>query len=247
MSRYKVKRKLVVDKTEVCCIICEKIFQGAKSLNSHYAQLHLLRDSEQKKKRGRPEGIAAWNKGLTKDTDDRVKKNAESVSKTTQIKIKNGTYIPSVMGEEARTSLSISQSLNNRGGKSKWFTVAGQRVQGTWERDFAEFCESNNIEWVKLKTNKDVWFYTVDGAKKAYTPDFYLPEFDSFIEIKGYWWGKDKEKMKRVLEENIHKEICIFRKSEMDILRSSGVSGLRDCLKNSRIRFDSEGFHQILG
>ena len=103
-------------------------------------------------------------------------------------------------------------SINNKGGRSKWYEVAGQKVQGTWERNIALKFEELGIEWKKLKTNKDTLEYVMDGKMRSYTPDFYLPTFDIFLEIKGFWWGRDKQKMQIVLETHPHKRILIIEK-----------------------------------
>ena len=58
----------------------------------------------------------------------------------------------------------------------------------------------------------------MDGKTRSYAPDFYLPDFDVYLEIKGYWWGRDKEKMELVIAQNPHKRICIITKSEFDRL-----------------------------
>lgn len=141
-----------------------------------------------------------WNLGLTKFTDERVRKNGESVAKYYQKCSEEGKSRKiGKMSEEARTRLSIKQSLHNSGGKCKWFEVAGKKVQGTWEMNLAMLFESLNIKWFKPKTNKDVFIYELDNKRKSYTPDFYLPEYNLYLEVKGYWWGNDKNKMKLVL------------------------------------------------
>lgn len=166
----------------------------------------------------RKKGSIPWNKGLTKETDKRVKKNSESLSRTIKKQIKDGVFVPRKMGIEARQKLSLEQSLFNRGGKSKWFEVAGQKVQGTWERKLAEKFEQLNIKWYKPKCKKDVFVYILNEKEKNYTPDFYLEELDLFLEIKGFWWGNDKEKMKSVLEQNKFLKIKLVLKQELEIL-----------------------------
>lgn len=37
---------------------------------------------------------------------------------------------------------------------------------------------------------------------RRYTPDFFLPEYNLYVEIKGFLYDKDKEKLRRVLKEN---------------------------------------------
>jgi|APSaa5957512535_1039671.scaffolds.fasta_scaffold35462_2 hypothetical protein len=115
-------------------------------------------------------------------------------------------YGPNRPNDEANKRLSIIQSTNNRGGRSKWFTVAGKKVQGTWEQKFAMFLEERKIEWERCKP----WKYTIKDKEKHYTPDFFLPELNLFIEIKGYWWGNDKEKMIEVQKQHKDKNILII-------------------------------------
>src|SRR5574343_973333 len=54
---------------------------------------------------GHPKGKPAWNKGLTKETDNRVKKNAEGVSATLKKQYAEGRR-PSIMGDEGRFNAS---------------------------------------------------------------------------------------------------------------------------------------------
>ena len=118
--------------------------------------------------------------------------------------------------KEAERIRKISEklSINNKGGRAKWYTVAGQNVQGTWERDIATKFEHLNIRWIKLKTNKDTLKYEMNGKIRSYTPDFYLPDYDMYVEVKGFWWGNDKEKMKKVLETYPDKNIVVVEKEE---------------------------------
>lgn len=117
---------------------------------------------------------------------------------------------PHVMGDEARKKTSDRMSKNNPGGKSKWFEINGKRVQGTWELNFAIYCNKNKIEWERCKP----WKYLKDGKEKNYTPDFYIPAKDLYIEIKGYWWGNDKEKMDAIISQHPDKKILIIEKEQ---------------------------------
>jgi len=154
-----------------------------------------------------------WNKGLTKETDQRVLQNAMAISNTLQQQIKDRIFVPTKMGEKARKVLSEKQSLQNVGGRCKWYSVNGIKVQGTWERDVALKLSDMGIIWVKPSKSSFIIKYEMEGKIKSYTPDFYLPEFNIFLEIKGYWWGKDKEKMKCVIEQNPTKNIVIVEKN----------------------------------
>ena len=174
-------------------------------------------------------GREAWNKGLTKETDKRVKKNAIAVSKTFQKQIKNGTYTAmGTMSLEARQRLSERQSINNSGGRSKWFEIDGVYVQGTWERDCVLKFNELGIEWKKVK-KEGIIKYSMNESIKSYTPDIFLPEFGLTLEIKGYWWGNDEEKMKCVLESNSHlgdKIYFVFENEFNKIKRAESKSEL---------------------
>jgi DNA-directed RNA polymerase subunit RPC12/RpoP len=52
----------------------------------------------------------------------------------------------------------------------------------TWEVAYAKYLDKNKIKWQYEQE-------TFDLDDTTYTPDFYLPETDEYIEIKG-WWRK---------------------------------------------------------
>lgn len=134
----------------------------------------------------------AWNKGLP------------------------GTFRGKKHSAESRRKIGEKLSINNKGGRAKWYDVAGQRVQGTWERDIALKLEEMKIKWIKLKTNRDTLKYVMDGKIRSYTPDFYLEDYNLYLEIKGFWWGNDKEKMRIVLETHKDKNIFIVEKEQFN-------------------------------
>ena len=206
MARYSVKRTVFVDKTPVSCAICRKELSGERALRSHSTQMHSgVKDTS---KRGKPAGTPAWNKGLTKETDARVAQYAKSN------KGKTGSFSGRSHTDETKKAISQKLSINNKGGRAKWYEVDGQKVQGTWERDIAAKLSEMGVKWQKLKTNKHTLSYYMDGKDRSYTPDFYLPAFDVFLEVKGFWWGRDREKMAIVQETHPAVRICIIEKEQ---------------------------------
>ncbi len=129
---------------------------------------------------------------------------------------KPGSFLGKLHTDESKRKISEKLSVNNKGGRTKWYEVSGQKVQGTWERNIALKFDEIGIIWIKLKTNKDILKYIMNNKVKSYTPDFYLPQFDIYLEIKGFWWGQDKEKMKIVIETHTDKEIFIIEKLEYE-------------------------------
>ncbi len=123
--------------------------------------------------------------------------------------VKKGRATPSYP-EGWREALSERQSLRNSGGRCKWFWVGDQHVQGTWERDAGIKLTELGIEWRKCAGKADILTYTLDGKTRRYTPDFYLPAHDLYLEFKGYWWGDDRRKMAAVIEQHPEKNIAVI-------------------------------------
>ena len=118
---------------------------------------------------------------------------------------------------DAMKKIKSKPDANIKGGRCKWFEYKGAQLQGTWELRFAKLCDKKNIEW--KKNQKYIYEYnTSDEQKHYYRPDFYLPEIDVWIEIKGYWWGKDKEKMQFVFEQNPNHKLKIIKKKQLQDL-----------------------------
>jgi hypothetical protein len=47
-----------------------------------------------------------------------------------------------------------------------------------------------------------VFLLSSAASLRRYTPDFYLPKYNLYIEVKGFFYEKDKEKIRNVLLEN---------------------------------------------
>jgi uncharacterized protein YjhX (UPF0386 family) len=69
----------------------------------------------------------------------------------------------------------------------------GFHYDSSWELSFIKYCIKNDIQ---IERNKKGFIYWFEDKKHKYYPDFYLPEVDLFIEIKGRIFDKDREKAK---------------------------------------------------
>lgn len=110
-----------------------------------------------------------WCEGLSKETDERISKLSKAVSSTLNNKVKEGTW-----------HVSFS--------KARTYEYRGSTFHGTWELNFAKYLDSKNINWSRPD---DIFEYFWQEEVHQYHPDFYLPEFDIFIEIKGYPTDRD--------------------------------------------------------
>ena len=79
-----------------------------------------------------------------------------------------------------------SYTSANRG-RTKQIVYNGIKFQGNWELKFYKWCESKNIE---CERNSKGFSYKWNG-NRTYFPDFYLPSYDVYVEIKGYKTDRD--------------------------------------------------------
>lgn len=158
-----------------------------------------------------------WNKGLTKETDERIKKASEKFhEKFINGKIKVKTYHHS---KEIKELLSKKRSeylasAKNAGGFKDvdWYEVKNIKneefiVRGLWEYNVALKLNELKILWIRNKYLN----YFINDIQKTYNPDFYLPEYDEYIEVKGYFSNKDKIKMDAVLDQNPNVKIYFIQ------------------------------------
>jgi hypothetical protein len=81
---------------------------------------------------------------------------------------------------------------SNRG-RTKQIIYKGIKFQGSWELTFFKWCEDKNIT---CERNIEGFAYEWNGTR-TYFPDFYLPSYDSYVEVKGYKTEQDDAKWKQ--------------------------------------------------
>lgn len=149
----------------------------------------------------------AWNKGLTKYNNSRVKKYADTNSR----KWRNGEVNTNVYKtKEYRNKLSLIAKKNGLGGynenagKSKKFYVKDSYgndvcLQSSYEMKCANILNEIGVKWIRPKPLN----YLICGTKKRYFPDFYLPEQDLYLDPKNsYLIQTDTNKIKLTQEQN---------------------------------------------
>lgn len=119
--------------------------------------------------------IKLWHVGLTKETDERLNKMSKSLSKTINRKVSDGDW-----------HYSFS--------KTRSYKYKGISLHGSWELAYAKWLDDNEIRWERPTLKTTSFSYTFEGKAKRYVPDFYLPDNDLYIEIKGYETEKDRAK-----------------------------------------------------
>lgn len=107
---------------------------------------------------------------------------------------------------------------DNKAGRCKKYKyyseVAGEvTLDGTWELETAKWLDKNKYNW---KRNKNRFEYThLNGNLRHYTPDFWVEEFDGYLEIKGYETDLDRCKWSQFPD-----KLIVWKKKE---LKENGV------------------------
>ena len=196
------------------CKYCGKECYGKKSLKVHERLCSQNPNKEKSNLKGFVEyGHTAWNKGLSKESDERVMKQ----SKTLTEHYHNGDVIVWSKGltkesdERVRNmSEKISEGMDKKINETGWTPMYkskrvilynGVYLHGTWEVIFAEYLDEHNIRWERISRGFKYFF---GGTHHFYYPDFYLPDVDLYIGIKGFPEEKDYAKWDTLI--NVHKK-----------------------------------------
>jgi hypothetical protein len=84
----------------------------------------------------------------------------------------------------ARKGQSLGLIKSHINGRTGWRTDIQDSpyFKSSFEADYARYCIYKNI---RFEYEKNVFEAEVDGKKRFYTPDFFLPDSNEFIELKG--------------------------------------------------------------
>lgn len=190
-----VEYKFILKNGKHCC--SEK-YQQCPSMKEKYSK------ANKGKKRPdvslRKQGETPWNKGLTKDNDDRVM----SYSIALIGKSKGVASTPEL--EQIRKD-KISKTMKSNGksggcrkgsgiGKQGWYN--GYWCDSSWELAYVIYNIEHNINFTRCN---EVFEYLYEKMTHKYYPDF--KEGDYYIEIKGYknekWIEKEKQFKKKLI------------------------------------------------
>jgi len=156
-----------------------------------------------------------WNKGLTKETDNRVKRIGEVISdgvKTGRIKSRKGLPIHS---SAFKLKQSINAKKHNLGGNisKKHIYYNGVFLQSDYEVKIAKSLDDNKIKWIR--PIPFLWRDKV-GKEHRYYPDFYLPDYLLYLDPKNdYLIKKDRDKIESVINQNKIK-LLVLNKNQLN-------------------------------
>lgn len=153
----------------------------------------------------------AWNKGLSKKNDERLAK----ASLTLRTNLANGNAKKRNWSEEQKLLSSERAKKQKLGGyrphpnrgeyyNNVWF-------DSKWEVALAKEFDINSIKWERPK----VGFIWNDSGQRYY-PDFYLPEYEVYVEPKNEYLAKiQQEKLTETVKRHNIKLIVITSKDNL--------------------------------
>jgi hypothetical protein len=167
-------------------------------------------------KAGAQKGSVPWNKGLSADVDVRVATTAA----------KNAVILKGRPGKKHtnETRMKMSES-RKRLYESGWESTAGRTkkirytspiagdvtLDGSWELRVAKHLDSIGVKWVRNKARFP--YVRPDGKSSTYQPDFFVSEWNTYIEVKGYETDIDRAKWGAFPH-----DLQIWRKAEIESL-----------------------------
>lgn len=180
-----------VDHDGLNCKYCDKLCKNKNSLAQHEIRCSKNNSLLKVEPFGNVISHQAWNKGLTKETDVRVAKNAVSVSKTLQQKVADGWKpffaTDEFWTEEMRTKRSEEkiQFFKDHPELHPNRRLASNKVMTYPEKIAADWLSKHNIKYVYQ-------YKTAFNDKSRYV-DFYLEDYKLYIEIDGEYWHSQYE------------------------------------------------------
>lgn len=171
--------------------VCGKEFTNKQAYCGHCGRCKIAHpDIDYFYLRGRTWHQKGWSKGLTKYTDERVRRISEN---------RKGKSHP--QSEETKKKISESCKVNGGGyrkgsgrGKKGWYK--GIFCDSSYELAFLIYCLEHNIP-IKRCTNRYKYFY--NDKYHYYIPDFIINN-NEIVEIKGFMREVDYVKIKSVNE-----------------------------------------------
>ena len=105
-----------------------------------------------------------------------------------------------------------SYTASNVCGRIKIEEYNGEKFHGKWEVVVAKWFDDNNIMWER---KVDPFEYYWNNSIHLYFPDFYLPNYDVYIEVKGYETERDRCKW------SVIPNLVVIKKNEIKLIKKN--------------------------
>jgi len=202
---------------EKICKFCERICKNDNSLKQHEIRcknnpnkINTKHTEETKKKLSKIMKIVNTNaeRIWKPETIEKMKITSKIVNEnywTVEKRKQHSILMKSVVEKNPD-----SYSINNVSGRAKIYEYNGMKFKGTWELKIANILDKYNLKWTN--NIKPISYYW-NGKWHLYFPDFYLIDYDKYIEVKGYQRERDIAKWSAS-----DKPLVVLKKKEINEL-----------------------------
>lgn len=149
----------------------------------------------------------SWNKGLTKETSEKLKETSKKLSEHWKNNENNYKKWARLNPEAHRKACSKGGGLRRNSGKGHRGWYKGYWCDSSWELAFVIYNLDHNIIFER---NNKFFEYIFKGKTSKYYPDFIID--GKYIEIKGYESERAKAKIQQFPE-----EITLLKWEEMQL------------------------------
>ena len=220
---------------EYICKFCGKVCKNANSLRNHERLCKENPNHQESPWIKFNHERGAWNKGLTKETDERVKKYAKTFSERYGGTEEGKRIFSHPQTEEHKQKMREIAFERHWGGwhTARTYDYNGIKLDSTYEVKFAQDLDNNNIKWSRPTPLN--WIDN-SGKEHMYYPDFYIEEFNVYIDTKNDYlinhinpkFGiTDLEKIENVMKQNPGIKILVLDKNQLSF------NSLLEKLKNN--------------
>jgi len=204
------------------CQYCDKTLKNKNALTQHEIRCRLNENRIHIKSNGNP-----GHRGGNHYTKAKETGIPYIMSDLTRKKIADGSR-NRIWTKENRENLSNSMrqavidnpdsySANNVCGRVKNIEILNEgvlvKVKGKWEYNVANYLIENNIRWTNdIKPFNYIW----NDKNHLYFPDFYLIDYNVYVEVKGYQRERDLAKWKHFPE-----KLIVLKKDEIRLINDN--------------------------
>ena len=191
----KVNNDRKLDTTIYYCKYCGKECKGKNSLTQHEIR---CKENPNKIVSNFIKYNESIRNGICKGSNQFIKAKQlglpiPKVTEETKNKIAQG-WLGKHHSQETKEKIKVSiyNNIENNNWHNQFTTPTyynGNLYDSSWEIEFVKYLERKQITFIR--NNYISFDYIWEGNTHKYFPDFYLPEYDLYIEIKGIYSDRD--------------------------------------------------------
>ena len=177
------KRIYTLDHDDLFCKFCKKEYENKRSLVAHECRCRLNPNRYIQERNGPlPGTVVPWNKGKTKETDERILKGVNTFNKNEKLGLH--TNKPKHISKEHIEKIKRSGFGGYTGKHSVEYK--GVKLDSSYELKVAKELDDNGVIWEqpKRKLFKYYEYGCLENDYHYYTPDFYLPNYNIYLDPK---------------------------------------------------------------